>query len=339
MSSLAASLAARAARGTHAMLATRVLAILVAFASITVYARLISPADYGVWAMASLALGFATILRELGLTSSIVQARELTGPQRDTFFWTSIAVTLAAALALALAAPLLARLYGTPLLQPVLWASCIALLLTGGALVHTALLRRELEFRKLALVEAGGVVCGLATGLTAAWLWRDVWALVAGHIAAAAWMAGSAWLLGRWLPRRPSLRPASVDHAFSFQLAGFNFLNYAANNVCLIAGFRFGAASLGFFNRAQQLYSVAFFPFLAPITEVGFSLLCRLNGDAHAYRAAYIALARRVAVVFIPYAVALAILSQDVIRALLGEPWAPAAPILAWLAPAVLGER
>jgi PST family polysaccharide transporter len=50
------------------------------------------------------------------------------------------------------------------------------------------------------------------------------------------------------------------------------------------------------------------------------------------------ALARRVAVLFIPFAAVLPIVSGDLIRALLGPAWAPASPILACFGPAVFGQ-
>lgn len=329
-------LAARARKGAHAMLAMRVVSITVAFTSITVYARLISPEHYGIWAMASLALGIATLFRELALIPSIVQARELSAEQQDTYFWTSIAVSLAACLALALTAPLLARVYDAPLLRPVLWACCISLMLAGSGIVHAALLRRGLQYRKVALVEGGGLVCGLITGVTAAWLWRDTWAFVAGHIANAAWVASTAWIFTRWVPRAPRRRPAKIDLSFSFHLTAYNVLTFASNHVGMAAGYRFGAADLGFYNRAQQLYVVAYFSFLQSLADVGLSFLCRVGRDAAAYRDAYITVARRVAVIFIPYAAVLPILADDLILALLGPDWTPATPILKWLAPIAL---
>jgi PST family polysaccharide transporter len=104
-----------------------------------------------------------------------------------------------------------------------------------------------------------------------------------------------------------------------------------------VVGYRFPAADLGFFNRGQQLFNLTNFTFLTPITEVGFALLCRLR-SAGGYAQAYMALARRVAVLFIPYAVVLPIVSTDLVRALLGPQWDAAGPILAWFAPAVLAQ-
>jgi PST family polysaccharide transporter len=139
------------------------------------------------------------------------------------------------------------------------------------------------------------------------------------------------------VPGRPRRANAAIDLSFSFQVTLYNVLNYAANNVSLAAGYRFGAADLGFFNRGQQLCHLAQFAFLSPITEVGFGLLCRLTRD-RTYTDAYIALARRVSVLFIPFAVVLPILSRDLTLALLGPAWAPASPILAWFALAIFGQ-
>jgi polysaccharide transporter, PST family len=337
MTTIAASHLARARWGTHAVLATRVLSLVTTAVSITVLARLVPPADFGVWAMAALPLGLMTIMREMGLVSSIMQARSLTRQQQDAYFWTSVAVSLAAAALLALAAPLLARIYDAPLLRPVLWACCVSLALTGVGLVHAALLRRSLQYDKLVIVEGGGMLCGLAAGLVGGYFWHDVWAFVAGYIAAATWMSVAALVLCRWMPRAPNTRPAKINIAFSLQVTVSNLLTYAGNNVGLLVGYRFSAADLGFFNRGQQLFNLAHFALLTPLTEVGFALLCRLKSES-AYRAAYVALARRVALLFVPYAAVLPLVSGDLIRGLLGPGWAPAAPVLAWFAPAVLGQ-
>lgn len=330
-------LAEKARKGTHAVFATRLLSIVSTLASITILARLVPPADFGIWAMAWLALGLMSTIREFGLASSIVQARSLTPQQQDGYFWLSVALSLATAGLLALATPLLARIYDAPLLRPVLLVGCVTLVLTGFGLVHAALLRRELQYNKLAVIEGGGMLCGLLTGLTAAYLWRDVWALVAAHVAQTLWLSATALLLYPWVPRAPRRTSAKLNLAFSFQLTLYNVLTYAGNNVGVAAGYRFGATDLGFFNRGRMLCQVAHYAFLTPITEVGLALLCRLKQDL-SYRDAYIALARRVCVLFIPLAALVPILSEDLVLALLGPAWTPASPILAWFAPAIFGQ-
>jgi len=319
------------------MLATRILAIVSTLASITIVARLVPPADFGVWALAWLALGLVSLLREFGIGSSIVQARDLGAQQQDKYFWVSLGLSLAATALLAATAPLLASVYGEPLLRPVVWVIAIAPVLNGLALVHLALLRRRLEYNKLAFIEAGAILCGLTTGLISAYFWRDVWALVAADVVKWVWTAATAWLVCRWVPGRPSRTGARINLAFGFHVALYNVLTYAGNNIGLAAGYRFSAADLGFFNRGRTLCQVAQYAFLTPITEVGLSLLCRLRSEA-AYRDAYVGLVRRVGLLFIPLSAVLPIVSDDLVLALLGPTWAPAAPILAWFAPVILGQ-
>jgi O-antigen/teichoic acid export membrane protein len=330
-------LAAKARRGTHALFATRLLSVLFTLASVTILARLIPPRDFGIWAMAYLPLGLMMIVLASGLVSSIVQAKTLTPEQQDSYFWASVGISLASAALLALAAPLLASFYDAPLLRPVVWASCLSLAVTGLGLVHTALLRRHLEYNKLAVIEGGGMFCGLVATVAGAYFWRDVWALVAGYIAQAAWISATAIVLFRWLPGRPGRSGSRINLALSFQVTLYNVLTYAGNNVGMVAGYRFGAADLGYFNRGHQLSYLSCFWFLTPITEVGFALLCRLKPD-HTYRDAYIALARRVSVLFIPFTAVLPIVAADLILGLLGPNWTPVSPILAWLAPAIFGQ-
>ena len=59
------------------MLATRVLSVVSTAVSIAILPRLIPPADFGIWAMAALAFGGLTIVRQFGLVASIAHAPAL----------------------------------------------------------------------------------------------------------------------------------------------------------------------------------------------------------------------------------------------------------------------
>src|SRR3954470_3457038 len=136
------------------------------------------------------------------------------------------------------------------------------------------------------------------------------------------------------LPGRPRGESGGLNWAFSLQLTSYNLVTYLANNVGLVAGYRLGATQLGFFSRAQQFVHITQTSLLAPVAEVAFSLLCRLGAEPD-YRRAYVAMARRAWLLVLPLAMVLPILSEDLLRALLGPAWAPAAPILAWLSLAI----
>jgi PST family polysaccharide transporter len=139
------------------------------------------------------------------------------------------------------------------------------------------------------------------------------------------------------LPGRPRLESGGMNFRFSIELTSYNVVTYFANNIGLLAGYRLGAMQLGFFSRAQQFFHLAHTSLLAPVTDVGFSLLCRLPSEQD-YRQAYVAMARRAWLLVLPLALVLPIIAEDLILALLGRAWAPAAPILAWFALAIVAR-
>jgi len=330
-------LAARARTGTHAMLATRVLSVLSTAVSIAILPRLVPPADFGVWAMAALAFGALTIVRNFGLVACIAQAPSLTARQQDAYFWTSVWLAFGCAALLALAAPLIARFYDTPLLTPVAWVLSLVLIIEGLGFVQTALLRRELRYDKVALIEGGGTLLTLGTTVICAFLWRDVWALVAGQVVYGIWTTLAAALVHGRVPGRPRLESGGINYRFGLQLTSYNVVTYLANNIGLVAGYRLGAMQLGFFSRAQQFFHITHQSLLAPVTEVALSLLCRLRAEDE-YRHAYVAMARRAWLLVLPLALTLPLVADDLMLCLLGAAWLPAAPVLAWFALAIIAR-
>jgi PST family polysaccharide transporter len=330
-------LAARARSGTHAMLATRVLSALSTAVSIAILPRLIPPADFGIWAMAMLACGALTIVRNFGLVACIAQAPSLTARQQDDYFWTSVWLSAGTAAALALAAPLLARFYDTPLLEPVTWVLALTLVVEGLGVVPTALLRRELRYDKVALIEGCGTLAILITAVTCAVIWGNVWALVAGQVVWAAWSTTATAVAHGRLPGRPRLAAGGMNVRFGIQLTSYNVVTFLANNIGLVAGYRLGAAQVGFLNRGLQVFHITYASLLAPVTDVVLSLLCRLRVEDE-YRRAYVALAQRAWLLVLPLALVLPIIAEDLVLCLLGPAWLPAGPVVAWFSLAIIAR-
>jgi polysaccharide transporter, PST family len=330
-------LAARARSGTHAMLATRVLSVISTAVSIAILPRLIPPADFGIWAMATLAFGGLTIVRQLGLVAGIARAPELTPREQDAYFWMSVWLSLGTALALAAAAPLMARFYGTPQLVPITWILALVLVAEGLGFVQTAILRRELRYDKVAWIEGSGTLVTLCTVVTCALLWGNVWALLAGQVAYGVWTTIAASLAYGRLPGRPRFEAGGIDLRFSAHLTAYNVVTYLANNMVLVAGFRLGALHVGFLNRALQFFHLTYTSLLVPVTDVALSLLCRLRADDE-YRRGYVAMARRAWMLVLPLALVLPLMAEDLMLCLLGAAWMPAAPLLAWFALAIVAR-
>jgi len=127
---------------------------IVSWAIMLYVARILSPDDFGLIAMAMVPIGLARIVEDLGFDAVIVQNRELTKDQLSQLGGLAIIVGIGlTALFLALAHPV-ASFFGEPAVAGLM--SILSFIFIGDALqiLPRALLQRDLAFRRLAWINA-----------------------------------------------------------------------------------------------------------------------------------------------------------------------------------------
>ena len=92
-----------------------------------ILARLLSPDDFGVIAMASVVTGFVILLSDLGTSAAVIQRAEHSPRFLSAVFWVNLAFGLILMVTVAASSPLIARFYREPRLISVLLA-CAALM-------------------------------------------------------------------------------------------------------------------------------------------------------------------------------------------------------------------
>ncbi len=91
------SLGSKAVSGAFWTAVTRVVQQALTLISTGVLARQLAPTDYGVLGMATVFTGFISIFRSLGLTSAIVQRKELSESFLASVYWANILIGIATA--------------------------------------------------------------------------------------------------------------------------------------------------------------------------------------------------------------------------------------------------
>src|SRR6188508_1045055 len=114
-------------------------------------ARLLNPADFGLVALAAVFVALGQLFADQGLGDAVIQRRVLTRLQLDTAFWAAMATGgLLTALGLLLAGPI-SQLVREPRLEPILQALSLIFVLVALSSIQMGLLRREMDFRALAI--------------------------------------------------------------------------------------------------------------------------------------------------------------------------------------------
>lgn len=334
---LRADLKGRTVRGGAITAAAQVANIFISLAAISVLARLIDPADFGLIGMVTVLTNFAAMFVDSGLSMATVQREKITSQQVSNLFWIASGLGAVIALIVACLAPFVAWFYGEPRLTAITLALSVSFLFSGFTLQHQALLRRNMQFVALSTITIVAILIGQLAGI--AWAWQfykseyDYWALVLIPITTAGVRLMGTWLACRWQPGWPTARVGTRGLVeFGANLTGFNFVNYFARNADnLLIGWYYGPVALGFYDRAYKLLSIPLRQINGPITGVAIPALSRVIEDPAKYRRFFLRLLQLVLIITMPLAAFLFSTRDWCVDLLLGPKWAAAVPIFAWL--------
>jgi PST family polysaccharide transporter len=320
----------RAVRGGIVSVATQYGNGILQIIGAIVLARLLTPGDFGLVAIVTVLTSFAPLLIDFGLGDATTQRKIITPSQVSSLFWLSVGVGSAVAVVVGVCSPLIAAIYRQPALEPIaLWTS-ITFVLWGASNQHLALLRRTMQFGRIARIQLLGSLAGIATAIVLAVYGYGYWALVARPIANALCVVAGAWLACRWRPGLPAF-DAEVKSMvrFGLHVMGFSVTYTVAKAVDrIVLGLFYRPEQVGYYQNAVTLYENSIFSVFAQIHSVGSAALSKLQSNPDALRQKYAAALSAVAFYVMPAAAILSVTGEDVAVLLLGEKWRPAGWLL-----------
>lgn len=300
-----------------------------------VLARLLTPEAFGAVAAALVVINFSNIFAQLGFGQAIVQRPTLTTEYVRTAFTLSLALGVAFTVGVWLLSPLLAGLFSEDGLVTVLRVLSISFVLTGPAVAAQGLMQRELEFKRLAIIETVSFFIGFAiVGVVTAALGWGVWALVAAHLSSLV-LKGVMLLVAHRHPMRPLLDRASAAELArmggGFTLGRFfNFL--ALQGDYFVVGRWMGLAALGAYSRAYELMVAPASLFGKVVDVVLFPVLSKVQDDPGRLASGFLRGLAFVALLTMPLCLVATILAPELVWTLLGTQWLGVVPAFQVLA-------
>ncbi|MEO6827662.1 MAG: lipopolysaccharide biosynthesis protein, partial [Microbacteriaceae bacterium] len=285
-------------------------------------------------AMVTAITGVADLVRDFGMTGSIIQAKTMSDEVWRGVLWFSVALGAVLSIVVAACAPLIAALYGEPRLVLLTLVIAPGLLLNGVAMPMQARATRDLRFGALAKIDIVSAVFGVGTGIATGFAGWGVWSLIA-----MAGASGFSRLVMLWTVAKPKFgRPRIPREVFPIITTGGNifgneFLNYAERNLDnIIVGQQLGPSVLGQYSRAYALFLLPLQQLNGPIGRVALPVLSKLRDDPERYRRYIRGAVLMIGYLTLPtYAIAAAV-APSLIRLLLGPGWSQAATIFSLLA-------
>jgi O-antigen/teichoic acid export membrane protein len=150
---LLSDLKGRTISGAFITVAAQGAQFVLSLTSIMVLARLLTPKDFGLFAMVTTVMGYLRVFKDAGLSTATVQREGITHAQVSNLFWINVVMSGAIGLILATCAPVVAWFYREPRLVPITLILSSTFLLSGLTIQHTALLNRQMRFKAVAFIE------------------------------------------------------------------------------------------------------------------------------------------------------------------------------------------
>ncbi len=304
--------------------------IFVQLASTIVLARLLSPHDFGLVAMVLALIGFAPMLIDLGTTEASVQKTHITQDEISTVFWLNLAIGVALTAILAGTSGLIARLFGEPSLTAIALVLSVTFVMAAVSTQHYALLRRTMNFRRIAVIDISANVIGSVVSIAMAFTDWGYWSLVAKPIVTTGLSAVGVWLSCPWVPGRPRLTPAVRELVgFGMGVTGFTMSDYIAKSADRLAiGYFYGAGPLGYFQNAFNIYNNLLSILTEPLHNIAVSGLSKLRNNVDELKRSWTTALSSLSFFSAAIFSVLAVTAQDFVVILLGQKWAPAGALL-----------
>jgi PST family polysaccharide transporter len=309
---------------------------LIVLATTIVLARLLSPQEYGLVALALVLMAYAETIADAGVAQALVYLPRTAIMSRSALL-ISVLLGLALASAAVLAAPLIAGLFNLPDVVPLVQVLGLSVLAQSCGAVPEALLRRDLLFKQLT---AAPVIRAATMGtvtLLLAFGGHGAWSLAAGTAAGSVAYAATCWFLVRgrapwqiWRVGKDALR---ANIKFGAPVAGSSLLARLIFDVdYLIIGLLLGAQALGFYTLAFRLPEALILNVFFVLSTVLFPLYAQVRGDPERLRDGYLKSVQIQSLYGVTAGVGLAVLAPIIIPLLFGEKWMDAVLPLVFLA-------
>jgi O-antigen/teichoic acid export membrane protein len=316
------------ASGVAWMVLFKVIDRSIGLVSVLILARVLTPADFGLVAMAMSVVALIEMMGAFGFDTALIQRRDAERRHYDTA-WTfavlfGVATTI---LLLALSVPA-SEFFHEPRLKWILPVLAAGALIGSFENIGTVNFRKEMNFWQEFRFLVSKKIASFVVTVTLALYFRSFWALIAGMVTA---KVCSVWISYRAHPYRPRFTLAGKSDLLHFSKWLFlsNFVLFLQNRAdSFILGRTVGAANLGIYNVASEIAALPSTELIAPINRAVFPAYSHLAADLSELRNKFLTVFGTIAVLAFPVSIGLACVAAPAVQVLLGPQWTAAIPLL-----------
>ena len=316
----------------------RYFTLTVSFLTVAVVSRLLSPDEIGISLVGLAVVGFFAAAREFASPNFLIQHQQLSLDEIRKSFSVLLLITLVIAGVLFGSAPWVADLYGDARLTPFLRVLSLAVVFEAASATVGSLLRREMAFARVALINGSVAVATSAVTVGLALCGFSYMSFAWANLASAGVGAALALVL---YPDHRIFKPLFRGWRGLLAFGGYNGTNILLHRVYemlpyLVLGRLVSADAVAFFNRSLMLCQLPDKVFLLGATSVILPAFSEIVRDGRTLKTPYLNAVSLITGIQWPALVVLALLAEPIVGLIFGPQWMTIVPYVQIIAVATL---
>jgi len=300
------------------------------FVILAVLARILSPSDFGLMGMLMVVINFVILFSDFGLSTAIVQQKELNDENLSTIFFLSIGIGMLLCLICFICSGLMSQVFHEADLSYLLKIASISFIITAFGQTFKAVLQKEMNFKALFKVDViSSIVYGVVS-IALAFKGFGVLSLVYGLLMRQLANTFFSYTYNSFTPRFLfNIESIGSLLRFGIYVFGERIVNYFNRNLdYIVIGRILGAEALGYYTLAYNLMLVPISRIAAAVMQVVFPALSIIQEDNERMRKGYLKVIRYIALVTFPIMAMLFAVATEFISIVYGPKWIPTVLVL-----------
>lgn len=301
---------------------------LVGLVSTLILARILTPEDFGLVAIATLAYGLIEVVSVTGSEQYVITSKDVSKDTLDTAFTYNIFLKTLIAIVFFIISPFLAAFFNDERLIPVFMVLAVMLLISGATNPQVYLLKKNQNYGKLVKNVIIVKFIATAAAIITAIITRSYWALIVGQFIAYTGPVIGSYIIAPYTPRL-NFKNLKKQFNFSGWLLPSSVFGYFRSQIDMIFVSKiFDATSVGAYHVMKYLTFIPSQHLVTPMTEPLLAQLSNIKDNKTYFIQMFNVSLLLTLFISVPICQLLFSNSEFVINFVLGEKWVQYANLL-----------
>jgi O-antigen/teichoic acid export membrane protein len=288
-----------------------------------ILARILTPQDFGIIAIAQIAISFCYLFWDAGLQKALIQTREPLEKAANVVFWINLALGLAIYAVLFATAPLLATFFVSPAACAVLRVLGLQIVIGSLSTVQEGLFLRDFNFKLLFWARLATAALPALVSIPLAYFGYGVWAIVISSLVGIFINLIILWVRSPWRPQFcfDTGIARKMTHFGSWIVVDSLIGWFISQGDAVVVGRFLGIRDLGLYRTSRNIIAVIFALTLNPIYPMLYPAFSALHGDKEAFRSVLHKTNRIIMSLTLPIGAGIMCIATPLVAVVLGEKW------------------